>query len=628
MSFQSMSSRALLAAALASLLGLAACGSGSSSAIAGTGGNGNGGGGTGTPPPITNTDCDKPTTNDDGGCAFVSLTDAAGDFLTYTVGVTKITLTRRDGAVVSVLPKSATVDFAQYTDLSEFLTLNAIPVGDYQSGVITLDYRNADIEDQDTNGDAVKLKPVDAGGAAITTLDVTVNFDTNHPFGAVKGVPHTLGIDFNLDSSNTVNNGKQTVTVQPFLIARVDDADGKEQLVRGPLSSVDITGKAFTLGLRPFRANSDDYGKVPVHTTAATTFIIDQKIYTGSTGLTALKLAGSDTAVLAQGSFDFSTHRFVADQVMAGSSVAGGTLDAAEGVVTARSGNTLTLRGATLYRTGASIGFHDALTVDVGSGTTVREIDKLSTHLADGDISVGQHLLVFGNLTGSTTLDATGGFALLEFTRVDGSVLIIDTAGTNASVTLDVQAIEGHTIGEFHFGGTGSDHSNYQVELPCSCLSEGVSLNDPVRIEGFVTPFGSAQPDFEAQTLTDYENVDALVTTTWLGSGTADAFTSLDTGGLALNLASSPFLHRLRQGGLVTDLNSLPNSPVIKGKAVGTYAILQGGVVKTYFSFSRFISALQGDMAGGAKVRGVFATGGFSTTTDDLSADGIAVVLH
>ena len=383
MSFQTLSSRALQAAALASLLGLAACGSGSSSGFTG---NGNGGGGGGTLPPVTNTDCDNPTSKDDGGCAYIGLTDAAGDFLTYTVAVTKITLTRRDGAVVSVLPKSASVDFAQYTDLNEYLALSAIPVGDYESAVVTLDYTHAAIEDQDASGNAVKLTPVDGNGQAISTLDVDVTFDGNHPFGAAAGVPHLLTFDFDLDASNTANNTQKTVTVLPFLLASVDDVGGKEQLVRGPLTSVGKTG--FNLGLQPFRAGSDDFGKVPVRITNTTTFIVNQHVYIGSAGLTALQAAGAATAVLAQGSFDFNAHQFVADLVKAGSSVPGGTEDAAEGVVTARSGNTLTLRGATLYRSGQSISFEDSVTVDVGTGTAVREIDKIRTALDDSDISV------------------------------------------------------------------------------------------------------------------------------------------------------------------------------------------------------------------------------------------------
>ena len=54
------------------------------------------------------------------GDLVISLTDAEGDFTTYTVDVTSITLTKQNGAEVSTLPLSTTVDFAQYTEMTEF----------------------------------------------------------------------------------------------------------------------------------------------------------------------------------------------------------------------------------------------------------------------------------------------------------------------------------------------------------------------------------------------------------------------------------------------------------------------------------------------------------------------------
>ena len=45
------------------------------------------------------------------GQAMVSLTDAAGDFLTYAVDVQSLTLTRRDGTVVETLPARHTREF-------------------------------------------------------------------------------------------------------------------------------------------------------------------------------------------------------------------------------------------------------------------------------------------------------------------------------------------------------------------------------------------------------------------------------------------------------------------------------------------------------------------------------------
>jgi hypothetical protein len=56
------------------------------------------------------------------GEVIVALTDAEGDFASYTVDVLSLTLTKANGAVVEMLPLSTPVDFARYTDLTEFLS--------------------------------------------------------------------------------------------------------------------------------------------------------------------------------------------------------------------------------------------------------------------------------------------------------------------------------------------------------------------------------------------------------------------------------------------------------------------------------------------------------------------------
>jgi len=51
----------------------------------------------------------------ENGELVISLTDAEGDFSSYTVDVLSIHLTKQNGAVVSTLPVTTRVDFAQYT---------------------------------------------------------------------------------------------------------------------------------------------------------------------------------------------------------------------------------------------------------------------------------------------------------------------------------------------------------------------------------------------------------------------------------------------------------------------------------------------------------------------------------
>ena len=79
----------------------------------------------------------------------IGITDDEGDFIAYSVDVLSLTLTKKNGAVVDVLPIKTRVDFAQYTDMIEFLTAATVPTGEYVSAQVTLDYSSADIQVED-----------------------------------------------------------------------------------------------------------------------------------------------------------------------------------------------------------------------------------------------------------------------------------------------------------------------------------------------------------------------------------------------------------------------------------------------------------------------------------------------
>lgn len=623
MSFKNFAHFASCAGTLALLMVLAACdGLGSST----TG--------------LSATDCTKPAVSDQNGCAYINLADATGDFLTYTVNVTGLTLTRADGTAVNVLPTATTVDFARYSDLSEFLTLASMPGGTYTSGSITLDYSNADIQVTDAGGNAVQVKPVDANGNAISALTLSINLDNQAALVLLPGVPRVFQVDFDLAASNSVNLTNDTVTVQPFLVASVDPNLTNQVQVRGPLTTVDTAGSDFTLGLRPFFSATGNYGNLRVFTNSSTTFDINQTAYSGGPGLMALAAAGVTIAVIAKGTFDFGSHEFIATEVDAGSSVPGGTLDAADGVVLSRSGNNLVLRGATLYRAGQTAVFRDSVAVTLGASTKVHEAGSPGGSFDISDISVGQRLLVFGTLTNtnpsSLALDASSGLARLQYTKFDGSVATAPIAsGSGGAMSVNVKFIEGRPVSMFNFAGTGTSSgmdanpSSYQVSLPN--VLGGISVNDPVRIWGFVTPFGSAPPDFTATTVADYIDANGLLAMAWASPGSTNVFTSMSsTSGVVINLGSTPtpLVSELVLGGVPTPLTSLTNgAPTVKA-TLGVFAIAQNGIVQVHVTFAGFLSDLTARLSGGAKIRGFFARGGFDGNTDTMAAEKIAIVVQ
>ena len=168
--------------------------------------------------------------NDGNGQVLVALTDAAGDFVTYTVDVLSIKLTHANGTVVETLPISTRVDFAQYTELTEFLTAATVPNGRYVKGSVVLDYSNADIQVEDDAGNAKPVTSiVDINGAPVTTLEVNVTLEGRGALPVAPGIPKNLMLDFDLKKSNTVvfEGDQINITVEPILKRPISSALSK-----------------------------------------------------------------------------------------------------------------------------------------------------------------------------------------------------------------------------------------------------------------------------------------------------------------------------------------------------------------------------------------------------------------
>ena len=137
--------------------------------------------------------------------------------------------------------------------------------------------------------------------------------------------------------------------------------------------------------------------------------------------------------------------KFNSHYVVAGSTLEDFYTQGLEGDVIKRSGNTLTLRGATLQLndgTSSYINTPDAVVL-VGPNTTVTAEDSTTmTDLDYNDISVGQHIIARGiySLPASkvTTLDASGssstntGSVRLQTTEVFGPVVSSGAGGRRA----------------------------------------------------------------------------------------------------------------------------------------------------------------------------------------------------
>lgn len=597
------------------------------------------------------------------GQVLVGLTDGPGDFARYAVDVTAVKLHKLNGTFINAIPTSGTttVDFTQLTNMTEFLTAGTVETGAYDQVVMTLDYSNADIEVYDDNGNVVQI-PVsnitdDDGNRITSTIDLAIKLDSNL---LVKvGGPVLMALDFNLNSANTVTLGDPpSLMVSPVLSADITPDTGKVQRFRGALKSVDVSGNSFDVILRPFAhalSNDASFGTITVKADVNTVYNINGSNYSGADGLTALSNEPAYTAVVAHGAFD-SSFNFTATEVLAGSSVPGGTLDGAVGTVLSRSGDTLTLKGATVTRSTGTVSFNATLTVTLSENTKVSK--QFSTDImAIDDISVGQRIGVMGvyNAEGAA-IDATSGYVRMHITSILGK-LNYPAAGADYTsnpgwLSLSVERIDGikvvrenSIVTPFNFAGTGidsahdADVNDYSVKPAAGLDTSSLTINHmPLRIKGFVTAFGSAPEDYDALAIANLSDATAFLNVGWgaLGRAASLVFTvaPVTTSGLTLNgvaMGMAGYFHRVNREGDITDFVSdfAGQNPVIRmsGMVTDKFIIEQGGTFTLYSTYAEFINALNTATTAGARIRHMYGWGKFNDSNITFTARRLMIVL-
>jgi hypothetical protein len=584
--------------------------------------------------------CQNETTSNnsnagDTGEVIIGLTDAPGDFTTYTVDVVSLTLTKANGAAVETVPVKTRVDFARYAEMTEFLSAATIPAGLYVKATMTLDYSNADIRVEGDNGESIPVSVVqDENGTVISELSLDVRLEGLRALLIAPGVPAHLTLDFDLNATNVVdlNNGSPIVTVNPELLAKVGAESSKVHRARGPLQLVNTADSSFRLVLQPFAhvisGGDERFGTLKVNVAGDTVFDINGHVCGGDAGLLELSGQTSLTAVVVTGDLKFNPLRFEAREVRAGSSVAGGTMDVVTGNVTRRAGDVLTVKGATLIRRDGSVIFNDDARVTVGDGTLVRR--QFSLDALDQDaISVGQRVAIFGTLINdqsqSLSLDASFGYAHLLYSTLRARVV------TTSPLAVDTQSIDGRRIAIFDFTGTGSvtdaDPSHYEID-PGSIDLGTIDVGDVVKVRGFVKPFGKIQSaDFTAQTIVNVSQVPGTLLVGWPLTSTTALNISNSADGVVLDLTGAGLFHHISRAGVAIDLTQQETDTTIEAKnATGVYLVLQDGVWQLHTSYANYLGDLQSRLDNGGAVRSVLATGPFDDSSGIMSVT--AMVVH
>jgi hypothetical protein len=607
--------------------------------------------------PVTPASCTASTC----GSMVMTVTDAAGEFLSYQVNLVSLQLQKADGSMVETLPATTAVDFVQLINLSEILSVRQIPPGDYVAAQVTVDFTNASIMVDDGTGTGVAVKPVDSTGAALGQLQLMVQLDAKNHLQINAAKTSRIAFDFNLLASNMVDLTAKTVTVSPVLVAGVVPVDNKQVRVRGEIASVDTANNAYTVQVDPFHDHNDDkQSAFVVHTTSTTTFEINGTPFVGAAGLAQLATLASDTLSVAFGSVDLTTQTFTATDVLAGTSVEGGGFDHILGTVIARTGNTLTVRAAHMQdhdngdnHDGADNFMAGNSTVTIAAATAVTAQGQTSATPAHtiAEISVGSLIDAFGTASkdgsGKVTFDASAGRVRLDLTQVQG---VLNAVGGN-QITIKLNSIGRLPSSLFNFSGTAaaggalSDPTRYVLgtgKLNLSPFTVGSSL---LGI-GFVAPFGGAPPDFNAITLANGSQGDvddndddndnsgkgAQMDIDWGKSGTTAPFKTLDATHLDLDVSNSSIgsHHRIQVDPQDIDITALASDPsIVAAGGMIEFAITgqHGRATDNFSSFADFESALAMDLNGMTTALRLTADGQYDAASNTFTARRITILL-
>jgi hypothetical protein len=332
--------------------------------------------------------------------------------------------------------------------------------------------------------------------------------------------------------------------------------------------------------------------------------------------------------------------------------VDGEGLDAVQGNVVSRNGDSFTVKGAfAVHRDDDDFDFPRTVIVTVGNGTKVIEAGS-TTALDTSAISVGQRVVAFGKLTepaaspmspsgsvGETTsplpgapaaLDATSGRVRLEATEIRGAVKTVVPGASSGpgSLTMQLRAIDRLDIDMFDFTGTGSDPTNYQVNTGTLSLA-GLSPGDVAKVIGFVTPFGSAPPDFSGQTVIGPRELPAVLGVGWGASGTTAPFLSMNSTGLVID-NKNPSIgdrHYIFSGMNKIDILTLASGPTIAPTTGrGLYAIWDPGHAEVFENFADFETKLATRLGAGDAVNSLTAIGAYDSGANTLTANGVFVL--
>ncbi len=524
------------------------------------------------------------------GTAVVTISAKPGRFSSYIVTLDQILLTRNDGNTVQLPVFNQRVDLAHLDRYVSLLEAPAVEVGTYVSATMQIDYNGAYITADTTDiggGVGTQAPPVDpasTSGAAAGVISVTVQFDPNHQLVITNPTSALLAFDIDLEASNilssstTTGTGWQT-TVKPFWRATTTPAYDQPVFARGLYVNADTKNNLFIMNTRPFRDQvNNPFGALTVNVDDQTYYQINGQTYVGKPGLAALAALQSLFANLPIaaygrnsaspfGNLNTITPSMSATQVYVGSSLESTIEDQITGIVSAVSGDVVTLADVAFSdRTGLTYGFQKSgVQVTLGPNT-ILSIDGVSSVTPSiQSISVGQFITANGVVTPDSTgtnpasMDATGNSTPGAQVRLQNTTLwgqLNSATPPPGNLFLNLQYVENFKAAAIPI----STASNYQVAT--GAIDESTTAaNTLLRVDGLATPLNTPQPPyFSASAITSAVNLNSQLVLEW-PAGTSNGFTAITGGAININTADPALTTARILTGPVTTVDLLKQQP-------------------------------------------------------------------
>jgi hypothetical protein len=573
------------------------------------------------------------------GTPIFTVTATNSRFTSFVVNIDSMTLTRDDGNTFTSLGTIETTDLTKQVDLTELLGAPAFPSGTYKQGTITLDFTYSAIS-ADIAGTSTSLAPVDTTGLAIRQVTLNYNFDPNHPLVINYQAGTRVGLEFDLAASTIINPATSTVTLTPVVVASTVPANNNPVRVNGAFLIADPSSSSFILNSRPFADVTSSLGAINVTTDSNTVYDLSGVTYSGAAGLAAVQKLGLNSPIAAIGTLtDISkvTPVMHATQVYAGASLEAYNYEHIEGIIGARSGNTLTVKGSVYISFTGAYNYFGTSTVTIGPATLIN-IDGSgvagTSYLVP---SVGQKVEITGvgsiDSTGTMLLmDATAGEVRLQSTQIWGQL----NSAAPGSLVMSLAAIGAFDASGFNFAGTGtaasSDANAASYAVNTGTIDQSATpAGTQLMLRGLMSRFGSAPPDFTATAVASPPTVDSILEVEWTGgnAGTSTPFSSYNTSGLVVDLSNATLtLSTISTGPFSVDLHTLSASPLIIPDPNGTNFSVGGGSSLTLDVFSTFSSFANqiGTSLGAHAVRKLVAIGYYDPATNSFVAKRINLV--